>query len=157
MNVTAGRVLIALVTAVVLLALGGLEMLSERAGMDRAVVSTLRPGAVERDPVWDTIAPAESPDPALDAAHLSMRLQAGPMTVLDVDEKAGRLVSLSSNGRVLEAEVGRRAVVVKEGKPIGHVTLLQAGDIIRFEPTVGQVQKILLLRHAWQQTDSPER
>jgi hypothetical protein len=156
MNVTTGRLLIAL-AAVCVLALGGLEMLTERAGMDRAAVSPLRPGVVERDPVWDTIAPAESSNPALDAAQMAMAVQGGRMTVLDVDEKAGRLVSVSGNGRVLESEVDRSTVVVTEGKPVGRVALLQAGDVIRFEPSAGQVQTIVLLRHAGRQLKSPDQ
>jgi hypothetical protein len=132
-------------------------MLTERAGMDRAAVSTLRPGVVERDPVWDTIAPAESPNPALDVAHLTMAGPGGRMTVLDVDEKAGRLVAVSGSGRVLESEVDRRTVVVNEGKAVGRVALLQAGDVIRFEPATGQVRTIVLLRQAGRQLESPDQ
>jgi hypothetical protein len=157
MNATTGRVLIAFAAAVCLVALGGLEMLTERAGMDRAAVSALRPGVVERDPVWDTIAPAEAPNPALDTAHLTMAGQGGRMTVLDVDEKAGRLVAVSGSGRVLESEVDRRTVVVNEGKPVGRVALLQAGDVIRFEPATGQVRTIVLLRQAGRQLESPDQ
>jgi hypothetical protein len=125
--------------------------------MDRAAVSTLRPGVVERDPVWDTIAPAESPNPALDVAHLTMAGPGGRMTVLDVDEKAGRLVAVSGSGRVLESEVDRRTVVVNEGKAVGRVALLQAGDVIRFEPATGQVRTIVLLRQAGRQLESPDQ
>jgi hypothetical protein len=132
-------------------------MLTQRAGMDRAAVSTLRPGVVERDPVWDTIAPAESPNPALDVAHLTMAGPGGRMTVLDVDEKAGRLVAVSGSGRVLESEVDRRTVVVNEGKAVGRVALLQAGDVIRFEPATGQVRTIVLLRQAGRQLESPDQ
>ena len=156
MNVTTGGVLIGLAVAVCLLALGGLEMLTERVGMDRAVMTTLRPPVVERDPVWDTIAPPEPANPALDAAQLTMASQTR-MTVLDVDEKAGRLVAVNANGRVLESEVGGRTEVVAEGKSIGRVALLQAGDVIRFEPAAGRVQRIVLLRHAWQPLESPDQ
>lgn len=156
MNVTTGRVLIGLTLAVCVLALAGLEMLTERVGVDQAVMTTLRPPAVERDPVWDTIAPPESPNPALDAAHLTMASQAR-MTVLNVDEKAGRLVAVNANGRVLESEVGGLTEVVAEGRLIGRVASLQAGDVIRFEPAAGQVQKIVLLRHAGQPLESPEQ
>lgn len=156
MNLTIGRVLIALAVAVGLLALAGLEMMTERAGMDRAAVSALDSGAVDRDPVWDTISPAESPNPALDAGHLAMAGQ-GRLTVLDVDEKAGRLVSVNGSGRVLESEVDRRTVVVTQGKPVGRVALLQAGDVIRLEPATGQVQTIVLVQHAGRQLESPDQ
>jgi hypothetical protein len=79
------------------------------------------------------------------------------MTVLDVDEKAGRLVAVSGRGRVLESEVDRRTVVVNEGKPVGRVALLQAGDVIRFEPATGQVRTIVLLRQAGRQLESPDQ
>ena len=157
MNLTIGRVLIALAVAVGLLALAGLEMMTERAGMDSAAVSALRSGPVDRDPVWDTIAPAESPNPALDAGHLAMAGPGGRLTVLDVDEKAGRLVAVNGSGRVLESEVDRRTVVVTEGKPVGRVALLQAGDVIRLEPATGQVHTIVLVQHAGRQLESPDQ
>lgn len=158
MNLTIGRVLIALAVAVGLLALAGLEMMTERAGMDSAAVSALRSGTVDRDQVWDTIAPAESPNPALDAGqHLAMAGPGGRLTVLDVDEKAGRLVAVNGSGRVLESEVNRRTVVVTEGKPVGRVALLQAGDVIRLEPATGQVHTIVLVQHAPRQLESPDQ
>jgi hypothetical protein len=125
--------------------------------MDRATVSTLRPDAIERDPGWDTIAPAESSNPALDPAQLAMAGQSAGVTVLDVDEKAGRLVALSGSGRVLESEVDRRTVVVNEGRPIGRVALLQTGDVIRFEPAAGQIRTIVLVRQAGRQLESPDQ
>ena len=86
-----------------------------------------------------------------------MALQAGRMTVVDVDEMAGRLVAVNGNGRVLESEVGHRTVVVADGRPIGRIALLQAGDVIRFEPAAGQVQTIVLLRHGGEPVESPEQ
>lgn len=157
MNGTAGRLVIGLAVAVCLLALGGLEILTERVGMDRAVVTSLQSQAAERDPAWDILAPPEFPDPALDTTHLAMALDAKRLTVVDVDEKAGRLVAVNGNGRVLESEVGHGTVVVAQGTPIGRVALLQAGDVIRFVPTTGQVEKIVLLCHAWQQLESPDQ
>jgi hypothetical protein len=64
---------------------------------------------------------------------------------------------VNSNGRVLESELGRGTVVVTEDKHIGRVALLQAGDVVRFEPTVGEVQKIVLLRRAGRQRDNPKQ
>jgi hypothetical protein len=157
MKATTGRVVIGLAVAVCLLALGGLEVLSERVRVDGTPMTLVRPGDVERDPVWDTIAPPEAPDPALESAHLTMALQAGRRTVLDVDEKAGRLVSRDGTGHVLESELGRRAVVITDDKQLGPPALLKAGDVIRIEPAAGQVQKIVLLRHAWQQLEGPEQ
>ena len=67
----------------------------------------------------------------------------------------GEVVAVGT-GRVLEPEVGGRTVVVAEGKPIGQIALLQAGDVIRLEPNAGQVQRIVLLRHA-RQLESPDQ
>jgi hypothetical protein len=58
---------------------------------------------------------------------------------------------------VLESEVDRHTVVVNEGKPIGRVALLQAGDVIRFEPITGQVRTIVLLRQVGRQLESPDQ
>lgn len=157
MNATTGRILIALAVAVCLLGIGVLEVLSERVRVDRAFTTTLRPSVAEKAPTWDSIAPAEAPDPALDASHLTMSLQAGRVTVLTVDEKAGRLLSLNGAGSVLVSDVGSRAVVVTEDKQPGPLALLKPGDVVRIEPTAGQIRKIVLLRHAWQQMESPEQ
>lgn len=157
MNVTTGRLVMALAAAMCLLSLGVLEVVSERAGLDRAITTTLRPGPVERDPAWDTIAPPEAPDPSLDASHLTMAVQAGGVTVLTVDEKAGRLLSMNGTGHVLESEVGDRTVVMTEDRQPGRLELLKPGDVIRIEPTAGEIRKIVLLRHAWRQLESPDQ
>jgi hypothetical protein len=157
MNVTTGRVVFALAVAVCFLGLGMLEVLSERAGMERAFTTPPRPDAVEKDPAWDTMTLPESSNPAPDASRLTMAIQAGRVIVLTVDEKRGRLLSVSGSGPVLESEVGHETVVMTEDKQAGRLALLKPGDVIRIEPAAGEIQKIVLLRHAWRQLESPEQ
>jgi len=159
MNVTTtGRVVFALAVATCLVALGGLEVMSERTWVDheRAAV-TLRPQVGEKDPGWDTITPPDTPDPALESSHLTMSVQNGRVTVLTMDESAGRLRSMSGAGHVTESQIGSPTVLVTEDRQTTDLAQLRAGDIIRVEPTDGTIQRIVLLRHAWQQLESPEQ
>lgn len=149
MNATTGRVVMALAVAVCLLGIGVLEVVSERVGMERAFTTALRPAPEEREQAWDTIAPPEAPDPGLDASHLAMSVQTGRVTVLTVDQKARRLLAANSAGRLVASEVS--------GAAASPLALLQPGDVIRIEPAVGTIQKIVLLRRAWQELESPEQ
>jgi hypothetical protein len=156
MNATTGRVLMALVVAVSLIGLGVLEVLSERVRVDGAF-TTLYPAAVEREPAWDTLAPPDATDPALDPSRLAMSLQMGRLTVVTVDDQAHRLLSVNGTGRVVISDVPDAAVVVTEDRGAARLALLRAGDVIRIEPAGGPIQKIVLLRHGWQEMESPEQ
>jgi len=77
--------------------------------------------------------------------------------VLEVDGKARRLVSLNAAGRVVVGEVEDTAVVVADDRKGADLTLLKPGDVIRVEPGGGPVQKIVVLRHGWDEVSSPEQ
>ncbi len=156
MNATTGRVLMALVVAACLVGLGVLEVLSERVGVDGAF-TTLQPAAGDRQPAWDSLAPAEVPDPALDPSYLAMSLQMGRLTVMNVDQQAHRLLSVNGTGRVVISDVPEAAVVFTADRRAARLAQLQPGDVIRIEPEGGPIQKIVLLRHGWQELESPEQ
>jgi len=80
-----------------------------------------------------------------------------PLTVLEVDKDARRLLSVNGLGRVRVAEVSNEAVVVTEDKKAADLALLTVGDLIRVESSNGRIQRIVVLRHAWHETESPEQ
>jgi hypothetical protein len=47
--------------------------------------------------------------------------------------------------------------VVTDEKTTTDLALLNTGDVIKAELRAGQIQKIVVLRHAWHETTSPEQ
>jgi translation initiation factor IF-1 len=168
MNVTWRRVLAGSSVVVILLALGALELVSHRApvdafsrtgsnpGSERATSEALLKQELVQPADWEAAGAAESAV-APDHKSLTAAIQTGRMTVLKVNREANQIVSLNSEGRVRVTTVSNKAVVVTEDKKAADLTLLNAGDLIQVEPRDGQVQRIRVLRRAWQETTSPER
>lgn len=163
MSVTWGRVLIGLAVAMCLLGVGVLEVLSERAPSNRAASTPPRPAAERWEPSWEAgeatavqAAEAEMSTPAA-TDGLTGSVQQRRLTVLEVNEKARRLVSRNGAGRVLVTELGRDPYVVTEDRGAGSLALLQPGDVVRVDPVNGQARLIVVLRHAWQEAESPEK
>jgi len=52
--------------------------------------------------------------------------------------------------------VSNEAVVVTEGRRAADLAALKPGDVIRIEPSYGQIQRIIVLRPAWRKMTSPE-
>jgi len=150
------------VAVVCLLGVGVLEVVSERVRVDgpRRVIS--RPADPRTEPSWDpaglepSAADAEAPLPAT-AGGLTSAVQTGRLTVLEVDAKAHRLVSLNGTGRVLVTDAGRNTLVVTEDGKAAALDLVRPGDIVRVEPTSVSPRRIVVLRRGWQELESPER
>ncbi len=79
------------------------------------------------------------------------------LTVLEVNEGAGRLVSLTTAGRVLVTDLSRDSFVVTEESGAGSLARLKPGDVVRIEPMSERTQRIVVLRHGWQELESPEK
>ena len=94
-------------------------------------------------------------DPAA-AQSLTASTQSGRMTVLAIDYDAGRIVCLSSEGRVSYDEVDQAVLVVTDEARRPGLTLLRAGDIIRAESRDGKIHTITVLRRAWRDLEGPE-
>ena len=47
--------------------------------------------------------------------------------------------------------------VLSERVGAGSLALLQPGDVVRVDPANGQPRLIVVLRHAWQEAESPEK
>jgi hypothetical protein len=164
MNVTWRRVLAGSSVAVILLALGVLELVSYRASVDAFSRTVSSPGSERAAPTallkqelgppadWEAAGSAVAPD----HKNLTAAVQTGRLTVLNVNREANQIVSLNSEGRVRVTGVSNNAVVVTEDKKAADLTLLKPGDLIQLEPRDGQIQRILVLRRAWQEAASPE-
>jgi hypothetical protein len=163
MSATWGRVLIGLAVAMCLLGVGVLEVLSERAPSARVSSTPPRPAVERWEPSWeagdaDGVQAAEAELSAPGAAGgLTASVQQRRLTVLEVNERARRLVSVNGAGRVLVTDLGRDPYVVTADHGAGSLALLQPGDVVRVDPVNGQARLIVVLRHGWQEAESPER
>jgi hypothetical protein len=162
MSVTWGRVLIGLAVAMCVLGAGVLEVLSERGPSNRATPTPPRPATERWEPSLEagdvTAGQAAEAQRASDTAGgLTGSVQQRRLTVLEVNEKARRLVSLNGAGRVLVTELGRDPFVVTEDSRAGSLALLKPGDVVRVDSVNGQARLVVVLRHGWQEVESPEK
>lgn len=158
MSTTTVRVLIAIVVTAGLLGIGALEVLSERVRVEPA--STTAQRAPEGGPGSSPAYLADfdlREEPGPSPAQLSGALQMGRQTVLNVDPAARRFLSVTGTGQVRVSEVNRGTVVLTEETQGAGLALLKPGDVIRVEPTRGQIQRIVVLRRGWQELESPEK
>jgi hypothetical protein len=157
MSTTTIRVLIGIVVAACLLAIGALEVLSERVRVDLASTTAQRApdGGLDLSPAY--LADSEvREEPGPSPAPLSGAVQTGWQTVLTVDPAAGRFLSLTGTGQVRVSEVSKGALVVTEETQGARLALLRPGDVIRVEAPHGQIRRIVVLQRALQ-LESPEK
>jgi hypothetical protein len=154
---------------VVALGLGSLEVLNGLPHADRSVPTAAAPDGPGPTP-WQSflveqgklLAMELGPPADWDAAsgaetNLTEAIQTSRQTVLRVDRGAHRLVSVNGLGRVHVSELSDQAMVVTEDKKAADVASLTVGDLVKVEPRDGRVQRIVVLRHAWSETGSPEQ
>jgi hypothetical protein len=91
------------------------------------------------------------------AQDMTGAIQTGRMTVVEVNREARRIVCQNSRGRVSQLKVSNEAKVVTDEKTTTDLALMNTGDVIKAELRAGQIQKIVVLRHAWHETTSPEQ
>ena len=90
------------------------------------------------------------------AQDLTAAIETGRMTVVDINRDTRRIVCMNSLGKVHEHRVTTDAKVITEDKTASDLALLNPGDVIRAELRAGRIQKIVVLRHPWHETASPE-
>jgi hypothetical protein len=158
MSTTTIRVLVAAVVVACLLAVGALEVVSERVRVDPASTTSQRTPAERPDSSPAYVADFEvreerGPSPA----QLSGTVQASRQTVLNVDPAGRRFLALTGTGQVRVSEVSKGALVVTDETQGAGLALLRPGDVIKVEAPHGQIQKIVVLRRGWQELESPEK
>lgn len=152
------RVLVAVVIAACLLAIGALEVVSERVRVDPASTTTQRTPAERPDssPAYVTdFEVREEPGPS--PAQLSGTVQTSRQTVLNVDPAGRRFLALTGTGQVRVSEVSEGALVVTEETQGAELALLRPGDVVKVEAPHGEIQRIVVLRRGWQEQESPEQ
>lgn len=154
MSATAIRILVGSVIVTCLVAIGALEVLSERVAVDRG--PTVVQGALDGKP---DVPPAPAADLEFreEPGPSPAQLTAGRHTVLTVDPAARRFLSRTDTGRVDVSEVGQGALVVTDDTQGAGLAHVKPGDVIRVEAPNGQVQRIVVLRRGWRELESPEK
>jgi hypothetical protein len=162
MSMTWGRILVGIAVAMCLLGVGVLEVLSER-GQSRVLPEPSRIGEVRPEPwgEFGRVAPTLTADADVSTPGASQgvtgAVQPRRLTILEVNEQAGRLVSLTGAGRVLVTDLSRDPFVVTEESGASSLALLKPGDVVRIEPMSGPTQRIVVLRHGWEELESLEK
>jgi len=98
-----------------------------------------------------------APDVAGAQQDLSESIQASRMTVVEINRESRRMVCVNSLGRLSEHRVTNEAKVVTDNKTAADLALVNAGDIIKADLRAGRIQRIVVLRHAWIESASPEQ
>jgi hypothetical protein len=91
------------------------------------------------------------------ADDMTTNIQTARMTVMEINKDARQLVCVNSQGRVHVHKVTSKAVVVTDDKTTTDLASLATGDVIKAELRSGQIQKIVILRHAWHETAGQEQ
>ena len=159
MSKTWGRITVVIAVVVCLLAVGALEVLSQRVRVNVALTTPRSSDGIRPEPSWDVlVAPHDilslEADQSADegggpALGLSRAVQAGRLTVLEVNEKDRWLLSVNGRGRILTTVVSQEAAPA-----LSH---LKRGDVIKVDPPRGQAERIVVLRQAWEEMTSPEQ
>ncbi len=95
-------------------------------------------------------------DPAV-AEDMTTNIQTARMTVMEINKDARQIVCVNSQGRVHVHKVTNEAVVITDDKKTTDLASLSTGDVIKAELRSGQIQKIVVLRHAWHETTGQEQ
>lgn len=79
------------------------------------------------------------------------------MTVVSVDPQHGRLVLKGSDDACTDLACSGATLVATEEAERPDLALLLPGDLVKVHAGKdGRPEKIVVLRHAWQETESPE-
>ena len=89
--------------------------------------------------------------------NLTEQLLESRMTVVSVDPSRGKVVVKGSDDVCSDLSCSGATVVAREETERPDLSLLLPGDLIKVQPgRDGQPEKIVVLRNAWQETESPE-
>ncbi len=89
------------------------------------------------------------------AQSLTDLLQKSRLTVVSVDKAAGRL-RVRDDADLCSDLSCQGSLVVTEEDSKADLGLINPGDIIKVESKDGRAEKIVVVRHAWEEFGSPE-
>ncbi len=90
------------------------------------------------------------------AQSLSESIQQSRMTVVAVDKSRGRLRVRGTADVCTDLSCSEHARVVTDEEVKADLDFLNPGDIVKIEPGVGSVERIVVVRRAWEEIASPE-
>jgi hypothetical protein len=90
------------------------------------------------------------------AQNLSELIQQSRMVVVEVDKSRGRLRVRGAADACTDLSCSEQALVVTDERAEADLDLLNPGDIVKIEPGVGSVERIVVVRRAWEEIASPE-
>jgi hypothetical protein len=90
------------------------------------------------------------------AQSLSERIQQSRVVIVEVDTSHRRLRVRGAADACTDLSCSERALVVTDGESEADLDLLNPGDIVKIEPGAGSVERIVVVRRAWEEIASPE-
>ena len=90
------------------------------------------------------------------AQTLSDLIQQSRLMVVAVDTTRGRLRVQGAADACTDLSCAEQALVVTDEGTQADLELLNPGDIVKIEPAGGPVEKIVVVRRAWEEIASPE-
>jgi len=90
------------------------------------------------------------------AQSLSESIQQSRMTVVEVDKSRGRLRVRGTADVCADLSCSEHARVVTDEEVKADLDFLNPGDIVKIEPGAGSVERIVVVRRAWEEIASPE-
>jgi len=90
------------------------------------------------------------------AQSLSELIQQSRVVVVEVDKSRGRLRVRGAADACTDLSCSEQALVVTVGEAEADLDLLNPGDIVKIEPGAGSVERIVVVRRAWEEIASPE-
>jgi hypothetical protein len=78
------------------------------------------------------------------------------MTVVEVDKSRGRLRVRGTADVCTDLSCSEHARVVTDEEVKADLDFLNPGDIVKIEPGTGSVERIVVVRRAWEEIASPE-
>ena len=90
------------------------------------------------------------------AQSLSESIQQSRMTVVEVDKRRGRLRVRGTADVCTDLSCSEHTRVVTDEEVKADLDFLNPGDIVKIEPGAGSVERIVVVRRAWEEIASPE-
>ena len=90
------------------------------------------------------------------AQSLTERLQESRLTVVAVDPEHARIRVRGAAEACTDLTCTEATVVVTDDAPTSDLAALNPGDIVKVEPSIGRLSRIVVVRRAWEEIASPE-
>ena len=90
------------------------------------------------------------------AQSLTERIQDTRLIVVETDKSRGRVRVRGEAGACTDLACSEHTLVVTDEGVKADLGALNPGDIVKVEPTDGRLERIVVVRRAWEELASPE-